>query len=739
MAGKKSFIVLTVLIMSLLLLPLISATDVANDFGFGWGVYQDDKFNNGRLDAEAIPGDFTAEQVTNIFGFGTLGVQPIALDIDNDTFVEFIVGQGSTLYILNADKTGFTIEDTFSAPSGSSFTYALAFNQSSVVDDFNEIIVAFGNETLWLRYNGSEFTILAAVNDTGFAGSGIQCNDYFTTVNQSSCYWLASGGDAGFNVTTFNLTGSSISSTRLLATGTEMQMALPFGQPTMQDIDADGFEDIIITARSGRIRYVAYQPQTDSLNTNLLGGTGTIEIFLNGEGAGRSHGQILSSQDASRFDIYGTGSVAGGASSDNTFIYRIRGDTGAVLWATKLTDIPLSTGVEPPVLADFVTIQGEFTAVPEICAITPDGSFACFTLNDGSMIMNISLDGGLDRSFPGEGGAAGGFFSNTTVVIAADMDGDGDLDLVTNRKIFFLDAGTNSSTSLSYAQATTDDNHVHIVVDVNGDSFLDICGQRAGETYCSFSDATNQPPVLDNNQRFGGYENLIGYDTLICLDTAINFRAQESGGVFDSSLFGNYNNDVSTDIERIVSNCGQTGTGNVNPSFTGNLLNGTFDDPASPVFQCIYNNTGTYSVRLFLQDDSHDELLTTFNTETIVFTVVEGDPGIDCNRGTPSGIGGAGNVTTGTPGDASEQEEALVSLLDIITGRSIFLKLLFGLGILIGVIVAVAQKAESPFVIGFAGVATLIILTLLGFFPFWVVILLLVAITLFAIFNRIIF
>ncbi len=314
------------------------------------------------------------------------------------------------------------------------------------------------------------------------------------------------------------------------------------------------------------------------------------------------------------------------------------------------------------------------------------------------------------------------------------MDNDGDLDLVTNRKIFFLNPLTNTSTSLVYAQATANTDHVIIVVDVDGNGFLDICGQTEGETYCSFSEATNDPPVIDNNLRFGGYGSSLGYDTLICLDTTINFQAQESGGL----VIGNYNNDVSTDTERIVSNCGQTGTGNVNPAFTSNIANGTFD-LANPSFQCIYNNTGTYSVRLFLQDDVHDDDFNVFNTETITLTVVEGDAGFDCNIGTPVAPGGAGNVTIGTPGDASEQEEALLSLLDIITGRSVFLKLLFGLGILIGVIVAVAQKAESPFVIGFAGVATLVILTLLGFFPFWVVILLLVAITLFAIFNRIIF
>jgi len=268
-----------------------------------------------------------------------------------------------------------------------------------------------------------------------------------------------------------------------------------------------------------------------------------------------------------------------------------------------------------------------------------------------------------------------------------------------------------------------------IFEDFDNDGSLDILfSDSSGTRLISSAIFTNAVPNIYNNLSRGGYGSNLGFDSPICLNNTITFTAQECGGTVTSC---NYDNDVATDKELISTNCGQEADGSVSVSHTTNKVDGTLST-AQPSYSCFYNKTGTFNVRLYLEDDKNAGDLTQYNTEVIVVNVIDGVPGLTCNIGVPAGVGS--EVDEGT--DPTGIDDSIDSTLGIFFGTSQKLKLIVSMGLFIGIMASVASQTKNGFVLASSGLATLIMLTFLGLIPAYIMILLMVGMIMLIIVGR---
>jgi len=250
--------------------------------------------------------------------------------------------------------------------------------------------------------------------------------------------------------------------------------------------------------------------------------------------------------------------------------------------------------------------------------------------------------------------------------------------------------------------------------------------------WTAWSNFTNSPPELNNTKTKGGYS---GYPTSpVCVNgTAINFNAVQCSGIITNC---NYRNDVDTDTERIVTNCGfnEFGTATGDPTLA--RVNGTFG-LTNPTFSCYYNKTGTYSVRLYLQDNFNTGDFTKYNTEIITINVIDGIPGTTCDTGeiveSPED---AGVDAEATP-EQEAIDDSIESTMGILFGTSSNMKLIVGVAIIIGIIVLIAQATNGAAIPSIAGgLLGVIIVTFLGFFSIWIMLLILITLVLLLLLSK---
>ena len=229
------------------------------------------------------------------------------------------------------------------------------------------------------------------------------------------------------------------------------------------------------------------------------------------------------------------------------------------------------------------------------------------------------------------------------------------LELISSSGMRFLNFTTSSPTG------SLDNTAYPAVEDVNGDGVLDICTQRSGQTACVTSGQGNGVPTLNNSLTNGGYGSAPGVaNAPICVNTTVTFSATECG-----SVPCNYFNDVLQDTERLATNCGQGSNGFPTGSTTDGLENGTLVN-TRPNFECFYNQTGLFSVTIFLQDDANLGDETQFNTQALLVNVIVGQDGVTCNTGSSIPAGATGALPTGLP---SGQEEQIAEVWDILFGE----------------------------------------------------------------------
>ncbi len=170
---------------------------------------------------------------------------------------------------------------------------------------------------------------------------------------------------------------------------------------------------------------------------------------------------------------------------------------------------------------------------------------------------------------------------------------------------------------------------------------------------------------------------------------------------------------------------------------------GDYSD-TNPEINYTFDNTGTYSIYLYLQDETTETALT-LTSGKINFDVINGIDSQTCNIpvyfiANPELNGIAEPTTTTDPinGNVVYNADNPDDVLEILLGGSEMLGMLIGLGIVLGLMFTAGSYSTNPFLLGFTAIISLIIVTVLGLIPAFILILILVVSVLFMVGSAII-
>lgn len=679
MAPKHAFIFLT--------LMLLLAAAVSASFTDEWGEYQDDPSNRGFVHDETA--HFTSELGITYTSNNGMAFQPLIVNITGDNNLETIIISGNFLQLYDEQMN---LIDELNVLGGN-----VIKGQPIIYNNGSQKYILFKSATgnpaeitfEIYEYNSSnEFNQVCenssfanfGVTSTSFVNSGIKCdetNDY--------CYWISGTGNTNrFAFTKINMEILNCSSfNQILNYTTDSPNQIHANIPAIGDIDRDGRNEIVFIC----------DDNTDT-NSGLCvvdsNGTGTpyFDTYFSTDGKLDNIGTIMSNPVL--WNTNGAG--------DTEIQISYKDATNRLELASYLSDGTQdwsieSTGSNIDTASQVVIVDNGSTQFDICTSGTLDFGGGVFRLwllcadYNGDKIIGtyINTDEALVNSIP---------------LVAADMDNDGLDEIIMPRGIFDID--------YNLVVNTTENNRYYIAIaDVNADGEPEIITTNGSLTKIIYSSFTNEPPELNNTQNYGGYGATLDYTTPICVGSTLTFLAQECGGLATC----NYDNDGSSDTERIVSNCGQLSSGAASSSFITNLANGTFAG-ANPQFQCVYNVTGIFSVRLFLQDNFNDDDFTQYNTQTITVQVINGTAGITCNLGSAVSPGDTGGITPSA--QESQTNEAVEDTLGILFGSgsgSDKLKLIVGIALILGIIIAAYREGvtSGAGVLVVAGFATLLV------------------------------
>lgn len=725
---KLSIILLTLIIGILSVVSLVSAE---------WPT------NNQNLNRE---GFFAGG--TGLF-VGTLSVssisegsqfQPLITDLDGDGIRELVTTNSNTLNIYSSDGNSIVAQAVlvYSGTQSTTLTVIEDFD----TDAFVEFLVVMGNNATVLEYNGTGINIeTSAIIPTPATGS--VCKNLTHSGNNILCYW---GNRFGTNVTEFNPVTGAFTVFNLNATNTANVFASVSGGEVVPLPITDGFggnvDRIAMLAdwsAEGQQGILLIQVPSPSLVTTFSG-----DGIIDNIGTAIGGSVVNSFMNSMMF----TPLTAPGESSIQRLIINLvvevsTGNSNAQIIAftssgTEFWNADMSSqnyNATSGIATGDLRHNLSSLAVQDIDG---DGDFdVCnvFTTSSAVFVFCVNPDG--TTSLLGRNSLFGDteIITERSNIAMADIDADGQFEIITGGAIIDR-VGFNSIDFFNYSDSFVVNGNTSIgVADIDGDNLLDVCGSRPGNTFCVFSDNFNRNPILNQSFEFGGYGATLGFTTPVCVNTTQTFVAQECGGTGIGAPTCNYDNDILTDRERIVSNCGFGSLGNPITNDLDNLLNGTFEG-SRPQFSCFYNQTGTFTISLFLQDTANTDNLTEKNIQPIIQTVIVGQPGVDCNIGSNTNPGSAGSVLL-LKND--QIDTAFDETLGLLFGASPRIRLMFGFGILLLIIVGMAVASNgSPFAIATGAVVGLFMMTFIGLIPLFVVLLVMFALILIFILLRVI-
>ena len=680
-----------------------------------WPEYQ--KYdNNAGFQDPTYTVDLMIDTITHKFNKGS-SFQPLSADLDNDGVNELILSSGN--YIQLYEKSGNTLSliDEINMGTGQACT---GWTGSIInhVDANPRILMQFGNNMSVFAYNGTDFYI---ENSTTFDTclSGLSCVNDVTYQPDTLCYSATVGGNITLirprDVVTsiYNISNDNIFSVTISGKYS----------PAMADIDRDGSLELGFIGISGNDeQIVMIEESTVQLDTGfsgdgylIPGGTdpnikGILMYNLNGAGDTET---CITWDDR--------GAVSQVADDGYTTCYNSDGTVyGNVITCDDTSSATLCY-MSTPVMMD-VDNGGQL----EVCVgayrtVTGDdrSDVVCYEAGSSTLTTDYSLTLTNDTNIIGT--------SNNNMLIANDVNGDGIQDLIFQQYMFYT---VPTGTTFAIANLISAQNNWYpIMTDLDGDSVLEYVGTVASVTGMITGNQSNEPPTIDNTLPYGGYTGF--YTSPVCVNSTLIFRASEAG------TNDNYDNDVNTDSEYINTNCGQASDGTPIASYTSGRVNGT-TDLASPTYSCYYNNTGTYQVRLYLKDTNNPDDDTQYNNDVIVVNVINGIPGQTCSLA-DSLVTEPGQ--TPDPSPLSEDLNDPENIMDVLFNNpSDILKMIVGLGIVIGIIVAVAQYSKNnPFALALAGVLGLIMVTVAGLVSGYVLVLALVGIIMLFVLGKLVF
>ena len=627
-----------------------------------------------------------------------MGYQALVADITGNSDLEVVIYNGNYLQLYDKELN----------PIDEKFIGKPVYSQPIIYDNGTDYIMISVHTDGVLEgwyYNGTTF--LDGFTNSSSLNQSYACPNGFSSWKclDGFCYVASEGIDNRGHIYKINMT----SYTWLDANTSARNPAM---NPAIGEIDGDGSNEMVFRCdpdNDGQIGICVVDVNGSGLPYLDIGfsADGIIDDIEGDAGAPFASPSIVQVDGLGAYDIVVS---YGGA---NIKVYK--GDGTQIVSAAHATG-----GVTNPGQAvEIFNGSGAGGVNTNLCSIGYNGVNNLYIL-----CVNSNDDKIVEKVITGYSGLG----ADGMVVMVANMDGDSDnvQEMVTGAGIFRFNGDIMLNT-------TSDNNYWTSLADVNRDGELDIVYTKSGSTKIMYSTFSNTPPVLDNDLSYGGYGNNYGYSTPVCINSTITFSAADCY----SFLSCNYINDRAIDEERIVSNCGQNGDGTPNTLFTTNLANGT-SSISSPQFQCYYNRTGIFNVRLYLQDNYDFNDYSQYNTQTISINVINGQPGITCNIINPVNPGETVPSTT-TPQQA-QTNEAIDDTFGILFGtgaQSDKLKLIVGLAIVISITIWAAKEGLTSG-IGLLAIAlvTTVLVTFLGLLTPAILLIVLMSLVLLMLFSK---
>ena len=641
--------ILLIIITILLMLPLVKASFIGE-----WGEVQDNSWRTGFVnDAEGI---WNNSGITITSSYSSM-YQPIIADVNNDSQLEILIGEGNYVTIQYYDDYSIDLLDELDMGSAQSSTYNLL--ESYDTDDYVEFVVVHTTNFSVLEFNGTNINIECSLSIPPPV-QGVACHNK----TNITCYTFDAVGNMSVIDTqacTLNIVDID-SGTDIFTLNDPVQKT-----PIIADLDRDGFDELILGGDQGNnVHEGIYVIDTNSLSLDTgFNGGGYLQLPEANSGkaafsgvtywnlgadnelwqqcvdecaeayplGGTNLGFILGQnipynlclsicERAYEFNTYGGGygelivtsrnQVSTSTMADYSYISAYR-NSGTAIFNLVLGSDGSSSSVE--YVGNPVIMIGQLSDEhdDEICTVRyrsgtiPHTYISC--VNElGTLIFQDELDVVLNPE-------ADEYYTTTARL-------GGSMDLMLGGFIFLMDYETNTTTMIN---ATTSGGAC-VLNDINRDNTLDVACATASALSIGLNNYVNEPPQINTSLAYGGYGYNYDITRPICLNQTITFTAQEIGGINT----GNYENDIELDLERIVSNCGKLSSGVATSDNTVDLQNGSYVG-SRPVFECYYNVTGTYPVTLFLEDLANIDDRTQYNTQTISLQVIDGELGVDCS------------------------------------------------------------------------------------------------------------
>lgn len=710
-------------ILIALLISILMTLSVSAAVG-EWPTYQFYKDLRGVVtEIDGIWIDTVGAQVSLAAGHN---FQPLAKDLDGDGSIDLIGQDGAFVRLYHYDGSAFSLIDEVSV--GYTVT-----SIPTIIDDYDgngydEIFLMGNTDVTVLEWNGSILYIKNSQNIT-IVNSQKTAPVCIKGETNTSCYWgqdhlgTAYVGAYYLNNTNVpnNYTGWATAADSFLTThGREIT-------PAVIDLDLTDDDEIIFPCdvTAGNEGLCVFDIASKSLDTSFS----TDGMYLDNSAAPRIGGFMATNIDgAGRPEILMTYYITGGTMFNQDSLLEVIEYDGSLDWGIKVYDESGSatdTHISAPIVGNFVddgddrdicvisTLQGGGNGVTRIRCYEPDSS-EIFDYNSNQV---IDLQNQL--------------WQNGRPIVGANMDEDNLFEIVVGGGILSLEDDSISENITFQDQLTQGYLYYPMLVDLDSDGNLDVCGQKSGDIFCAFSTETNDPPDIDDELNYAGYGNSNGYEAFICVNKSITLTAGDCA--YGSNC--NYDNDFLSDSERMVTNCGMDAVGNKYDSPTEYLEYGEFDD-TSPEFVCYFNKTGQYKIRVYLQDSVNQGDMTQFNSQYILANVIDGELGVDCSNGIPVLVGQTGSRPAGE-GDTLSDVEYFTRTL---TGGSTALNFIVGIILIMAITAIVGVKVNgNMFGTGVGAVGATILVTVLGLISLYIMIIMLVAIVALAILGFIFF
>ena len=697
-------------IILLIVLSLFIPVSIAS-FEAEWGEYQDDQTNRGFVhDTYAI-----WEGVGTVISKNTgSDYQPLIIDWDNDSTKEIIL---FTSTFISVHDNLLNIEDQLNIGTSIMSQPTMYLNGS---DAFLSLITT--NSLNTYTYNGTDIILenTTKINTTGNSVTGVKFAHgyiYFaSSINATHSNFYKIAGD-DFEIINETLITGNVTH-----------------NPAIGDIDIDDIDEIAIVCDAnndklwglcvfdGDLGGLETGFSTDGIIDGLLtkGTSDYIKSPLMYNVDGTTDTEIILG-----YTISGT---CGGVANNYLQKISVFNSDGSVKWS-KLGNTGTGFPGCPNAGNDPYWISQPFIAENN------DGGMLCFVGNGDTTTevyesfgcLNV-LDGSVNWSAINP--LTDINIINKDITSGAAVYRQEGSDYIVLGQFVYRADGTFAANIAPQINSA----YEYAIADTNGDGNANFIYSSSTITKLASSSHINLVPTLYNNLSYGGYGNNYGYSTPVCVNGTVTFSAQECGGAITSC---NYGNDEAIDDERIVSNCGQQADGTSNTLFTTNLANGTLSG-ANPTFQCYYNRTGIFNVRLYLQDEYNLNDYSQYNTQTITVNVINGQEGITCSIIEP--IAPGETVPSTTTDQQAQTNEAIDDTFGILFGtgaQSDKLKLIVGLAIVISITIWAAKEGLTSG-IGLLAIAlvTTVLVTFLGLLTPAILLIVLMSLILLMLFSK---